>query len=193
MLVIECYLSNRFRDSFLVLKKIRLENLKSQQYSFSFFLVFSTISIRKRDWIEAFLNQSRDDVLFSWWRKTRLGERVVVRPNCTKASVPNGGESRLRVSNHDWGRVSGWNESVCLKQKAFVRAPPPFSVTHTRTHTISTRHHHPLCAKTSPFCRPIQKELVALSFRVKKRKKERKRGRKKNSIFIIYLCKNIDI
>lgn len=95
----------------------------------------------------------------------------VVRPNCTKASVPNGGESRLRVSNHDWGRVSGWNESVCLKQKAFVRTPPPFSA-YTHTHTSRT----PLCAKTSPFCWPIQKELVALS--VEKRKK----GRESNSL-----------
>lgn len=151
------------------------------------------ISIKKGDWIETFLNQSRDDVLFSWWWETRLGERVVVGPNCTKASVPNGGESRLRVSNHavyrDGTSPSAWNKKPLFEHRLLFRR---YTHTHTRVHLDSHhhhRHHHPLCAKTSSFCRPIQKELVALSFRVEKEKG----GRKSNSISIIYLYKNIDI
>lgn len=132
-----------------------------QRYIFRLFLflIFRiTISVGKGS--RLFLIRAGTNVLFSWWRKTRLGERVVVGPNCTKASVPNGGESRLYACPTTSGAVYR-DESVCLKQKAFVFEHR--LLFRRYTHTYLDSHHQrsrPLCAKTSSFCRPIQKELV---------------------------------
>lgn len=132
-----------------------------QRYIFRLFLflIFRiTISVGKGS--RLFLIRAGTNVLFSWWRKTRLGERVVVGPNCTKASVPNGGESRLYACPTTSGAVYR-DESVCLKQKAFVFEH--CLLFRRYTHTYLDSHHQrsrPLCAKTSSFCRPIQKELV---------------------------------
>lgn len=107
-----------------------------QRYIFRLFLflIFRiTISVRKGS--RLFLIRAGTNVLFSWWRKTRLGERVVVGPNCTKASVPNGGESRLYACPTTSGAVYR-DESVCLKQKAFVFEHRLLFRRYTHTHTL---------------------------------------------------------
>lgn len=107
-----------------------------QRYIFRLFLflIFRiTISVGKGS--RLFLIRAGTNVLFSWWRKTRLGERIVVGPNCTKASVPNGGESRLYACPTTSGAVYR-DESVCLKQKAFVFEHRLLFRRYTHTHTL---------------------------------------------------------
>lgn len=115
-------------------------------------------------------------MLFSWWRKTRLGERVVVGPNCTKASVPNGGESRLYACPTTSGAVYR-DESVCLKQKAFVFEHRLLFRRYTHIHTwtlTTTTSAAALCALKRPrFVGQFRRNLLALSFRVRKEKEER--------------------
>lgn len=145
-----------------------------QRYIFRLFLflIFRiTISVGKGS--RLFLIRAGTNVLFSWWRKTRLGERVVVGPNCTKASVPNGGESRLYACPTTSGAVYR-DESVCLKQKAFV-FEHRLLFRHTHTHTwILTTSAAALCALKRPrFVGQFRRNLLALSFRVRKEKEER--------------------
>ena len=156
-------------------KRKKVEKRINDIYSVSFFLIFRiTISVGKGS--RLFLIRAGTNVLFSWWRKTRLGERVVVGPNCTKASVPNGGESRLYACPTTSGAVYR-DESVCLKQKAFVFEHRLLFRRYTHIHTwtlTTTTSAAALCALKRPrFVGQFRRNLLALSFRVRKEKEER--------------------